>query len=415
MKSAKSIYIYYLLLFVALVFVFNRNAPISNVIRIIYLLLLLGPVVYYKRFECVPPIIICFYTASTYSFGYTLMPSDPRIYLLIPAVLTFVFLLGKFDIKYSLIRLLLIAMYIFFINFINGDRDIGIIFNIFIIFFLSLLSNNCKKEDLIYFKLAIIGISVALAVWFVFFPENHTKVYNTVGGLEQTGWRDPNYYCGTMCMGLIVCFIELFNQKLTKIQYVLLFFVIILVMVATLMNASRGVILAIILSVVFLFVNLKIKTTWKILFVLLSAVFLYYVYTSSTFELLFARFAEEDSTASGRTSIWGTKLSWFLEGSITDVLFGKGHDTAVKYGGMGFHNDFIAALVEYGIVGLLILLSAFLYPLRLSSKQNRIPVCALILYLAIVSCSIEPITTGSFAPLAYLFFITQYSCLSKTN
>jgi O-antigen ligase len=186
-------------------------------------------------------------------------------------------------------------------------------------------------------------------------------------------------------------------------------------MVATLMNASRGVILAIILSVVFLFVNLKIKTTWKILFVLLSAVFLYYVYTSSTFELLFARFAEEDSTASGRTSIWGTKLSWFLEGSITDVLFGKGHDTAVKYGGMGFHNDFIAALVEYGIVGLLILLSAFLYPLRLSSKQNRIPVCALILYLAIVSCSIEPITTGSFAPLAYLFFITQYSCLSKTN
>lgn len=414
MQSKKSLIVYYVILYVALVFVVNTVAPISTAIRILYLLLLIGPILIYKKIELLAPILICFYVASTYSFGYTLMPSEPGYYLLLSIILP-IFLVDRSSaIKPTIIIGFFVVLYVSFIDFLNNDKDLDLVRNIILVIFLSFsINKKNQNEALNYLKVSVIGMSFALAIWFVFSPEARTVVYNTANGLEQLGWQDPNYYGSTMGMGVIVCLIEIFAKKNNRLQTYLFMTIIAIIIIALLMNASRGSILAMLISSAFFVLNLKMKFSRKLLFLFLSLIILYYIYTSDTYELLFTRFSEDDATGSGRTSIWSTKLQWFFGGSFDDILLGKGHSKAVKYGGMGFHNDYLAVLVEYGIIGFILFISALLYPLKISNKLNRIPVVSLLLYFYISCFTIEPVTAGSLAPLAYLFFIIQYSRYSS--
>ena len=119
---------------------------------------------------------------------------------------------------------------------------------------------------------------------------------------------------------------------------------------------------------------------------------------------------DEDGTGSGRTTICALKLLLFTEEPAYKLLTGLGFRGGFMLGfvgGYGFHNDFVAFFVDYGIIGFCLFVCMLLYPLYLVSKnkENKAIVTALIVYLLLCCMTLEPINAGRLTFLYMYIFI----------
>jgi O-antigen ligase len=235
----------------------------------------------------------------------------------------------------------------------------------------------------------------------------------SVGNLDydRVGWNDPNYFSSIIGMGAIAALNLLLSvERERKWIRILLIGVIMLVIVVSLMVASRGGTVAIFVSgAVLLILSLRSSRTSKGLMLLLVA-FIAVLYQTGAFDFLIYRFVNDEGEIGGRRIIWLSKLKDFsLQATPLDWLIGKGYKAGLamsSYVGkrdyIGFHNDFIAMLVSYGLIGLLTMVAMYVYPI-LKYKDPR--VIAGCLYIILISMSLEPLYSGALDIFYFYFYL----------
>ena len=150
----------------------------------------------------------------------------------------------------------------------------------------------------------------------------------------------------------------------------------------------------------------------KIITVVLASFFIVVLYNNQVLDLLIYRIQSDTGTGTGRTEIWGDKLSQHLDSiSFLSAFFGRGFENTWKLGGygrdyIGCHNDFVAFFIEYGLIGIILFLLLIFYPLRVAkTKSLRSDILPLVAYLIVTCMTLEPFSMGYLPYCFLLLFI----------
>ena len=217
---------------------------------------------------------------------------------------------------------------------------------------------------------------------------------------DKSGWMDRNYYSTVLGMGAISSILMLKEIRNCDF-FIKSFFAIVfaLSLVVMVLVASRGGLLALGGAVLFYSLMGKFPIKFKIVGLLALVSLVYAIYRLGYFDYLEYRMMEEESLSdgSGRTNIWMMKIGHFgNELNLSQQVFGIGFQKGILLGstyGIGFHNDFIAFLVEYGAIGLILWLIMLMKPIFVSSIKRR-ETMVLIIYLILCSLTLEPFSGG---------------------
>lgn len=415
MKKHYGIIVYYLVLLVVLFAWTSASAAPPMWARIGFLIAVIAPSFVNK----VPLMFayIVFFTITSYGATYSYMPTSLYLYAAI-AFLFYAFKIrfvgeSRLTIPRSIFVLFILS---FLVNLIASGTIKNITWSLLIVMLLAPLLNKDKKSVLQAFSLSFQLVSLALSIMFLVIGDQYTQAYNYESELERSTWIDPNYFSCVVGMGAMISLCELFTDSTKTIKRVLDVVIIGLSLYTMVSVASRGGLLAFVVGFALLLLFSRAKWIYKILFLGLAAAFIWWMYSSSVFELLTYRIAEDDQGGSGRLGIWGLKLSaFFNEGNIFNYLFGIGFDNTMVLGTnikKGIHNDYIAFLIEYGIIGLSLFLAMLFAPIRrIKEKKHLTYVLALTFYLATCVFTLEPLTLGImcfYLFYIYIFYYSQY-------
>lgn len=224
---------------------------------------------------------------------------------------------------------------------------------------------------------------------------------------ERLGWSDPNYFSCVIGFGALISFRELLEHKIIeKNKNWLLLITLLLSLFVIISTASRGASVALVISIILATFFSRMSFVKKIGIMLLGGVLIIMTYRVGFFDLLINRVVYDDGAAGGRTIIWSTKLKVFFSSNPLNILFGYG----IKEGRIlgftttqGFHNDYLAFLVCYGIVGFLLFMSFIITPVL--SKGNRHIVIPYLAYMLTICLSLEPISSGNLIYFYFFLFI----------
>ena len=173
-------------------------------------------------------------------------------------------------------------------------------------------------------------------------------------------------------------------------------------------NASRGAVVCVASGIIIITLFSKIGLKKKISIALLVFFGIMLMYQLGLFGALEERVMhDEDGTGSGRTIIWAYKISLFFEQPMYKLFTGLGYRGGFMLGfddGYGFHNDYVAFFVDYGIIGTILFILFLLYPLFIArkNKKQRAIVTALTVYLILCCTTLEPLSGGRL-PFCYLY------------
>ena len=280
----------------------------------------------------------------------------------------------------------------------------------------SLLFDKANDEGKYYMLHAFLIASIGLSLLYLFNYDKFVEDYDASKGLERSGWIDPNYFSCILGMGVLSSLILMIKYShdriLMRCVYVVAMVVPLFVQV---MLASRGGILAISVSISVLLLFSQVKVKYKILLIGFIACLISWMYSNGYFQLLEYRIQNDAGGGSGRLDIWTSKLNAFVnDGNIFHWIFGLGYQsgfelTAFEGSVVGFHNDFIALLCEYGIIGLFIFLYWLLLPIFRTSNENRPFVLSMLAYLILACCTLEPISSGSLTYFAFFFLLMLFT------
>lgn len=402
--SRRNFILYYLLFLIILVSWNNPNALPPLPLRILYLIGLLYPVVK-NRSEYAPIVLLTFIVISTASYAVSYMPVDG---LFVTLIIITCLVIGRprsaIGIKipgyiYALFVLML------FIDGLLSSRQYGSLsFLIYILISRKYLNpNNDNLQHLIAFSLVI--ISVVLALEFIVMGNQFVIQINADGmDFDRKGWADPNYFGCEIGLGVMAALLELFtNNSLSKELKYILYASIALISFVIITTASRGAFLALSIATVIMIVFSKVKSSVKSMAVVAISFLAAFLLYTNVAALLIARFNTNVEEMGGRTDIWQIKLSTFMKtANPIEWLVGIGRDGGDNIGFFeGFHNDYAAFFVDYGILGVLLFLMMLANPFLKSSRSMRGIVLSLVSYVALVCFSLEPFTSGY---LAYFYF-----------
>lgn len=423
-KKNAPVFVYYFILLLIMLSWTNPDSAPNVFFRVVYMLLLFIPLVKYNTL--LPMVVTLFYTISAYSFSYNFLPSNIYIYALI------ILILWVFS-KYTLTnndqifegskRFVFLCVFVLLVDLLNELKIQSIFYSIFICLLLSRFINYDKKTSIEYLALAFVTSTFILSLFYFIFGKNFIQEYS-VGGiysLDRITWHDPNYFGAVIGIGLLVAVDLLLRDKVGVSYKLYLVSTIILSIIALGVNASRGALLAVGISVLVLILKSKIKLIYKLLITLSIVALVYYLYSNQYLDLLIYRIEADDGTGSGRLDIWNVKISAFINnGNPIRWLFGYGYEggfrlgfTQTGLGYFGFHNDFIAFLVDYGIVGIALFISVLILPLRLVSSQLRTTVISLIAYIVTICMTLEPLTAGRLPFFIFYFYIYLLAISNK--
>lgn len=415
-KKNKTLYIY-LYYAVLLLILASRGAEASEppmVLRLAFMAAVIAPTIAYNEF-CYPAILTMFFAITRDGFSYSYMPYNLSIYVIITIAIT-VFFRNRKDVggNYVPTYLILMTLYLFLIDLVFSMGQHGsAVFNntalslISIICFLLIIGKD-KEVALQQFPLCFAVTTIVLCYAFFTGREHFTVDYfNTE--YERTGWTDPNFFGMLLGMGTVSAFIKLFSQEwkmLSNVDKGIYLSAIVLSMPVLLLNASRGAVLSVTVAFTILLVASKVRSSYKILFVILAVVGLFYLYSNNYFDLLLFRIENDDGTGSDRTVIWADKLNAFFNGNFIQMIVGYGHTGGSNITGtlVGFHNDYVGFLVDYGFIGLAMLLYWLYYPVSIARNAARVNVVVLIVYLAMCFVTLEPLLTGILPYFVFYIF-----------
>lgn len=399
----KRLYIYYFLLLIVLCTWFSSVSAPPMPLRIAFLIALVFPA-FYKFTNLFVPVITCFTALAYYGFSLSYMPTEKSIYLLITVILVFFNLkrLKKFQRPPTL--LIFFCIYILIIDLLNSGSLSEIDFSILIITLsFYLVSPNGHEKDV--YIVAFIIITLILSLYFFTYGQSAAVEVSDTG---RRYWRDPNYLGNVCGMGVILAYNTIVN-KLTSTQLFkrLCLVTVIIGILMLVMNASRGAFLSMSLAIIIITLFSKVKLKTKINIAIFITIAIFIMYSLGAFDVLNDRIMnEDDDTGNGRTLIWEAKMMGYLDLEAYKKLFGIGYEGGFHLaipGGYGFHNDYLAFLVDYGLIGLALFFCLLFYPIKLAwnNPSKRIIITSLVLFLIICCATLEPFTAGY---LTYWYF-----------
>lgn len=409
-NNNRYLYLYYLVLLLILLLRDSTDAP-SVVLRVAYLIAFLLPLFFIRK-ELFPAILTCFMVVGTYGFAFNYLPYQMYTYFVM-ALLCMIFTRWQYKYQQISIAYILLLVFIVLRNIFDSFQLHNIFYCVASTGIFALTSEKDNSERGYSMLYCFVIISLAMSLLYLFNYDRFIEDYNKGDGMERAGWIDPNYFSCVIGMGILSSItLMIRNNGIGFLKKTLLLLTIILTFIAQVLMASRGGILAVSLGVGILIFFSKIKIRYKVLSVLLIVGIVIWMYTNNYFALLEYRIQNDDGTGSGRFDIWINKLQAFtIDANVLNWLFGLGHKSAFELTGIGnqgvgFHNDFIAVFCAYGIVGIVLFLYWYIYIFFKSNKRDRFIVFALLIYMIVVSMTLEPMSYG-YLPY-YSFFYTIF-------
>lgn len=404
----KSLIIYYALL-LGLLSTWNSPELPPMSLRLIFLVLSVAPAILSKSvfFPC---ILSTFVIISANRFVPSYMPFLPE-YLVITTI--FVMMFRRF--KRGNITPIPLIVLLLFSCFINLFRSMSIeslsITALNVVLFYTFVDADVQSISR-QISISLVIVSLFLCVETLIFKDESVYTF-TVGYMEyeRVGWNDPNYFSSIIGMGALASLNMLVApERLTKLHKALLSGIVMLVIFVSLMIASRGAILAMFISSAVLLISTRRLSRNSMWLVLVLLIFLAILYQVGSFDFLISRFVNDEGEIGGRSIIWRSKLADFAsQASLIDWLIGFGHKGGLalsSYVGdrayIGFHNDYIALLVSYGVIGVIIVIAMYLYPI-IKYKDSRVTSCCL--YVMLISLSLEPLYSGGLAIFYFYFYV----------
>lgn len=393
----KHIIIYYAILLL-LVAVRTSEAAPNILIRIAFLTAFFLPIVL-KYHSLLPACLTCFMTVGTYGFAYNYFPYQMEIYPII--CFTGIVLSGipiKFGRSWNNVIVFWALSFVLLRDILDDGSPQPLLYSFLTILCMWVYIKS-NKEKAVYYLLNCFVIA-ALVISILYFAnyEKFLASYNLADRVERSGWTDPNYLSCIIGMAIISSIILLSTQhKARLIERIFWISTAVLSFATQLLLASRGGILAVGTALIFLLLRSKTKARYKILVLLACVIIIAVLYSMGYFSLIEYRIANDGDGGSGRIDIWADKLSYYANSSnIFQVLFGLGPVSALNIGDKyaAFHNDFVAILCGYGVVGILFFIYMFIYPIFKSPDTSKTLVNTILIYLASCSVTLEPFYSG---------------------
>lgn len=367
-------------------------------------------------------LVVSFASIGLYGYAYSFMPTYLPVYL--GGLFLFYLAYSKSKIQTYKTPTLLVVFGIFTIimDLVTASSIENISYSIFIIILLcKFINNTVDRSTVSKFSFAFSLMTLVLSLYFILLRDQFTQDYYAQGsGLERTGWMDPNYFGMVLGMGTVASIIQISSFRLLGFGEKIFYLATVVLSVPTLvLNASRGAILAVAVSFAFVIIFSKVKPIYKIIVLLITVLFLYYLYDNSYFDLLEYRIDHDSGTGSGRTTIWHKKMEAFWNGEPYTWLVGYGNvggkELAFANHAFGSHNDYIAILCAYGLIGLTMFIGLLLYPiLNLSEKStNKAIVLSVSVYIIMMCTTLEPYTAGRFP--YFCFYLYSLLIMSASN
>lgn len=407
-------FLYYLVL-LAVVFVLmrpNYNPPMA--IRIGLLGLIFIPAVFYHM-KLIPALFILFIVVDKTSFTHVL-PTTHFYYLGLAFIC---YLIYSKKTKFLFFAVLAI-FYFFIIALCYADVRDSFVFCLIAVFISSMVDD---KNDISLMFIAFVCASLFLELLFFVNGEAFLQEYTDSGGMERVGWINPNVFGGAIAAGgvLAVAYLSgILKIHRTKLVTLMSIATAVLTSVVLALNASRGALFAFVIPSALMILTTKLKWYMKVLLLIAAGIIVYLIVTSYAFELMMLRLESETmSDAGGRSVVWEAKLNYFNNNTnFMEKLFGIGQSNTISLSQyhVSTHNDFITALIAYGVVGLLLFLYIIvILPITKSGKGDRLAISALLIYMIVECCVLEPIFRGYFVEIMFYFFILRYAMISKSE
>lgn len=416
MRIEHRLYRYYLFLLVVLcAWVSTVSAP-PMPLRLAFLAALFLPTLF-KAPKLLVPAMTCFITIAAYGFSHSYMPTELYYYL---GIMTFSILLSLKEFHNTQrppVILILLCVYVTFIDFITEYKLVNIDYSLIILllsFFFVSKDGHEKDAYILSFEI----ISIVLCIYFFIFRQSSTEVMED----GRISWVDPNYMGNVCAMGVVLAYNILIN-KLFINRKAFSFISIICVILGVIMlvlNASRGAFLSTALAVIVITWFAKIPLRNKVLVACVVVFGVILLYNFGLFELLEERVKNDDGTGNARTIIWATKMEAFFQLPFLKQLFGLGYkggfDLAIL-GGYGFHNDYLAFIVEYGYIGFALFITLLLYPITIVKRHSsdRPVIASLIVFLLTCSVTLEPFSAGRLTYWYFYMLIVLFARWSRFN
>lgn len=416
-SNSNILYFYYgILLLVLMSWTNTNNAPITT-FRILYIAALLFPLLFVDK-GYTPIVFTIFATITLHGYSFSYMPTDTLLY---DGLFLILILAHSKKRKaainevpsYLWVLLFVVPMINIIMNFDADSISQSLLALVLLLILVPL--NDERYVPYLYFSFTL--ISIVLSIFYFTAAKQFTDFYFD-SGIERSSWMDPNYMSTVMGMGVITAILALIDkkskQRLLKFFYIVSIGVSIMVMI---MLASRGGLLATVAAMLYLLLFSKVQRKYKWIGTIALVGFLVLIYNSGYFELLQYRLTDEGNLdrGSNRFDYWELKLrEYFNEPSILTQIFGIGYRKSLVLGSsfnIGFHNDFIAFLVQYGVIGLILLLTMLISPITKASVFKRETI-ACVIYLAFCGFTLEPLSSGR---LSYYFFYLLIIVLSRVK
>jgi O-antigen ligase len=236
------------------------------------------------------------------------------------------------------------------------------------IFWLVLAFVKERKDFTLLLKAMVLSSLIPLAAGFISLTQGYgtTMIWGIPGMVRIKGiFAHPNNYAHYLliiglCAYILYRFVKLGRRQIGTKPLGLLLSIILGSLALTF---SRSALIALIVAVLLLSVNSK-KTLLKAVFLIaiLALIFtaLFPSFVEYTFTQTLRSSNPSESTLASRFWIWEQGIVWAQRSPI----FGYGPGSFNKLVGIDAHNDYLRVLVEYGLPGLLLLVSVSIIQLR---------------------------------------------------
>lgn len=403
-KDYRSI-LYYAFLLVLWFFLSKPDVEYPMAFRISFLAAVFLPTIF--RPLIYPYVLLCFTSINIASFC-PILPIQEYYYLIFALPVLF----SKTE-KKSINRLLNIGIIAFYFII---DALIHFDYQEFVVWWIVAMICSAYIRDVSDIQKMILSFEVvSIFLSIIYLTHLSSFAYTFSIGLERSGWINANQFGGFIAVGFVLSVFYLIKSDyFGRDKWFLLLSLasIILGAVSIILNASRGASFsAIFCSLMFVLFS-KSSNKVKIAIVLVLGVVLFLSFQYGLFNILESRIEYgEGDMVGGRFAIWAKKVpAFFSLPSISQILFGIGATECANIGVYySTHNDFVTALVAYGVIGLIFFILLIAMPFRISPKTKKMDVAILLLFLILECFVLEPLFRG-YVPFVMLYmFIVRYS------
>ena len=396
--------IYYVALSLITVLLTHPDSKVGEFYRILYSFAIFIPPI--LKGKWLPFSLNVFVSVSICSFS-PLLPS--KTILIVIAALA-VGLLSKRIVLSGVKSIIWIFLiYIFLIALLYSDIQELMAYSVLMT--LICIGSIGNKDEVSLFALSFVFVAIILSLMFLLNFETFLVQYAKEEALDRSGWINPNMFGGHLSLGIVAAYWLFRSKTANKIWTIILLLSVGVSLLVLIMNASRGALMASVLPIGIMVLFSKMKVGYKIVSLGLGALLVLYAFNNGFFDLLIYRLQDETVRTGGdRFTIWLEKLDAFNQNGILSVVFGVGQTNCELLGATGStHNDFVTALLSYGIVGFVLFAIVIFNPLFSTFHHFSIETIAFFTVMLVESLVLEPFFRGYLIYYMFFLFILKYN------